>query len=99
MRNSNPGVSIVSAQRPNSNLDSMFAMQATGRDFQHGSNFCFPGSILLVVMIHRLLEECIHDKPLRKELFSSVLSREILSNFNNTQKSCIHTKFTHFVSL
>ena len=47
----NPGVSIVSAQRPNSNLYSMF-MQATGRDFQHGSNFCLFGSILLVVMIH-----------------------------------------------
>ena len=27
---------------------------------------CFPGSILLVVMIHLPLEECIHDKPLHK---------------------------------
>ena len=40
MRNSNPGVSIVSAQRPNSNLVSMFTMQTTGRNFQRGSNFC-----------------------------------------------------------
>ena len=39
-RNSNPRVSIVSAQRPDSNFDSMFTMQATGRDFQHVSNFC-----------------------------------------------------------
>ena len=37
-----PRVSIVSAQRPNSNLGSMFTMQATGRDFQHVSNFVFP---------------------------------------------------------
>ena len=27
---------------------------------------CFPESILSVVMIHHLLEECIHDKPLHK---------------------------------
>ena len=52
----------------------------------------FPGSILLVVMIHLLLEECIHDKPLHK-IVSSVLNHEILSNFNNTQKSCAHFDF------
>ena len=27
---------------------------------------CFPGSILLVVMIRHFLEGCIHDKPLHK---------------------------------
>ena len=42
MRNSNPGVSIVSAQRDNSDLNSMFTVQVTGRDFQHGSDFCVP---------------------------------------------------------
>ena len=72
MRNSNPGVSIVSAQRPNSNLDSMFTMQATGCNFQYGSNFRFPGSILLVVMIHLPLEECIHDRLLHEFVTSLV---------------------------
>ena len=42
MRNSDPGVSVVSAQRPNSNFNSVFTIQATGRNFQHGSNFVFP---------------------------------------------------------
>ena len=42
----------------------MFAIQATGRHFQHASKLCFPGSILLVVMIHHFFEECIHDRPL-----------------------------------
>ena len=31
---------VVFTQRPNSNLNSVFAIQATGRYFQHGSNFC-----------------------------------------------------------
>ena len=33
-------VSVVFTQRPNSNLNSVFTIQATGRYFQHGSNFC-----------------------------------------------------------
>ena len=63
MWKSNPGVSVVSTQRPNFNLNSVFTIQATGRNFQHGSNFCFRGSILLVMVIRLPLEGCIHDKP------------------------------------
>ena len=40
MINSDPRVSVVFAQRPNSNLNSVFAIRATGRHFQHRSNFC-----------------------------------------------------------
>ena len=39
-RNSDPGLSVVFIQRPNSNFNSVFTIQATGRNFQHGSNFC-----------------------------------------------------------
>ena len=42
MRKSNPGVSIVSAQRQNSDLDSMFTVQITGCNFQYGPNFGVP---------------------------------------------------------
>ena len=40
MRNSDPGLSVVFTQRPDSNFNSVFTIQATGRDFQYGSNFC-----------------------------------------------------------
>ena len=39
MRNSDPGVSVVSAQRHNSDLNSMFTVQVTGCNFQYGPNF------------------------------------------------------------
>ena len=42
MRNSDPGVRIVSVQRHNSNLNSMFTVQATSCNFQNGSNFGVP---------------------------------------------------------
>ena len=44
---------------------------------------------------------CTHDRPLFCELweFCSVFRPEVLSNFNNIQKSCIHTKFAQFVCL
>ena len=99
MRNSDPGLRIVLTQRPDSNFNSVFTIQATGRNFQHGSNFCVsldPSSWLWWSIISWksvfTTGHCI-------KLFFSVFSHEILSNFNNTRKSCIHTKLTYSVSL
>ena len=65
MRNSDPGVRIVSVHRHNSDLNSVHTVQATGCNFQYGPQFwCSFGSILLIEMLLHLLEECIHDKPL-----------------------------------
>ena len=48
-------------------------------------------------MLVLLLEECIHDRLLHKiERDLQCLSKKKLSDFNNIQKSCIHTKFTQF---
>ena len=95
MRNSDPGLSVVFTQRPNSDFDSMFTIQATGRDFQHGSNFyasldpsfrlwCFFvswKSVLTTGHCMTLWEFC------------SVFRHEVLlSNLNNTHESCIDTK-------
>ena len=38
MRNSDPGVSVVSAQRHNSDINFMFTVQITGCNFQYGPN-------------------------------------------------------------
>ena len=39
MRNSDPGVSVVSVQRHNSDLNSILTVQITGCNFQYGPNF------------------------------------------------------------
>ena len=39
MRESDPGVSVVSTQRHNSNRNSMFTVQITGCNFQYEPNF------------------------------------------------------------
>ena len=39
MRNSDPRLSVVFAQRPDSNFNSVFTIQAKSRNFQHGFNF------------------------------------------------------------
>ena len=75
---------LSSLRDPDSNFNSIFTVQITGRGLPIQVQFSsFPGSILLVVMIHRFLEECIHDKPLHKIVSPLVLSHEILSNLNN----------------
>ena len=38
MRNSDPGLRVVFTQRPDSDFNSMFAVQTTCRNFQHKSN-------------------------------------------------------------
>ena len=101
MRNSDPRVSIVSAQRHNSDLNSMFTVQVTGCNFQHGPNFgvpldpsfwlwCFFFSWKSVFTTSHCIELC---------RISSVFRHEILSILHNTQKSCIHTEFTQFILL
>ena len=48
-----------------SDFNSMFTVQITGRDFPKRVLFCISlNPSVRVVMIHLLLEECIHDKPL-----------------------------------
>ena len=44
MRNSDPRVRIVFVHRFNSNFHSIFTLQVTGCDFQHGSNFGVPSN-------------------------------------------------------
>ena len=62
MINSDLGVRIVFVHGHDSDLNSIFAVQITGRDFQYRSNL---GTNLLVAMLLRLLAECTHDRPLR----------------------------------
>ena len=58
---------ILTQQRHNSDLNSMFTVQIIGCNFQHGLNFrVFLGSSPSVVMLLLLLEECIHDRPLHE---------------------------------
>ena len=96
MRNSNPRVSSVSVQRPNSNLDSMFTMQATGRNFQHGSNVRV--SILLVVMNLLPLEECIHDRSLY-EIVSNLQLSLVMKYCPFQQHSEILHPYKNFLNL
>ena len=42
MSNSDPGVSIVSVQKPNSDLNSILTVQVTGRNLLYGPNFGVP---------------------------------------------------------
>ena len=71
MRNSDPGVSVVSAQRPNSDFNSVFTIQTTGRNLQQGSNFrVLFESILLVAKLDRLGKESINDKPLNEIVYN-----------------------------
>ena len=84
MRNSDPGVSVVSVQGHDSDLNSILTMQITGCNFQYGPTHCVPldpGNCM------KLWDIC------------SVFRPEILSYFNCSQKSCIHTEFAQFVLL
>ena len=101
MRNSDPRVSVVFVQRPNSDLNSIFTMQIIGCNFQYGSSFgvtldptsglrCFFVTWKSVFTIGRCTELW---------EFCSVFRHEILSDCSNIQESCIHTKFTQSVLL
>ena len=102
MRNSDPGVSIVSAQRLNSDLNSVLTVQATSCTFQHGVQFlCFSGSILQGCDVESSLGRVYSRQATVLNCVKSPVSfvMKWLSILHNTQKSCIHTKFTHFVLL
>ena len=91
MRNSDPRVSIVSIQRPNSDLNSMFTVQITGCNFQYGPNFGVSlDPTFWFVMLLLLLEECIHDKPLHE----IVRDLQCLSLWN-TVHSQQHSEILH----
>ena len=100
MRNSDPGVSVVSAQRHNSDLNSMFTVQITGCNFQYGPNLGVsldPAFRLWCCFFSRKsVFTTGHCTKLCK--ISSVFRHEILSILNNTQKSCIHTEI-HLICL
>ena len=101
MRNSDPRVRIVCSQTK------FWSQLRTYRasnwvQFPIRVQFwCSLGSILLVVMLLLLLEEYLFTTGHCMKLweFHSVFRHEVLSNFKNIQKSCIHTKFVQFVFL
>ena len=99
--NSDPRVSIVSAQKHNSDLNSMFTVQITGCNFQHGSNFGVPldPSFRLWCWIFSRKSVFTTSHCMKLCQVSSVFGTEILSIVQNTQKSCIDTTFTQSVLL
>ena len=101
MRNSDPGVRIVSVQRHNSNLNSMFTVQVTGCNFQYGSNFDVPLDPSFWLWCSFFSWNSVFTTGHCIELcqITSVLRHEVLSFLHNTQKSCIDTKFSQLILL
>ena len=101
LRDSDPGVSIVSAQRHDSDLKSIFTVQVTCCNFPQGPNFGVPLDpsyrLWCILLSWKSVFTTSHCIKLCETF--SVLSHEVLSILHNTQKSCIHTKFTQFVLL
>ena len=65
-----PRLSVVFAQRPDSNFNSVFTIQAKSRNFQHGFNFCASLDPFFSVVTNRhVLDERIRDKTLHKIVF------------------------------
>ena len=96
MRNSDPQVRIVFAHRFNSDFHSMFALQVTGYDFQHGPKFlCCLEFILSGQLICRLVVTCTHHMPLILWIVSilqcvlswSVVRLQLLSEILHQYKS------------
>ena len=100
MRDSDPGVRIVLAYRHTSDLNTVFTLWATSCNNQHGPNLGVSlWSNPSVPMLLRHSRQCVlTTSHCICELweFFSVFRHGMLSDFNNIQKSCIHTKFTHF---
>ena len=82
----------------NSHLNSMFTVQVTGCIFQHGSNFCVPSDPSFWLWCWFFSWKSAFTTGHWWE-FCSIFHHEILSDFNNIQKSCIHTNFTQSVLL
>ena len=102
MRNLDPRVRMVLVQRCSCNFHSIFTLQVTGCDFQHGSNFGIASNPTFRVRWFFISWQCVLTtcRWFCKlwELFS-VLCHEILSDFNCCQESCISTNFYHTILL
>ena len=91
MRKSHLKVSVVSVQIRNSDLNSMFTMQATGCNFQYKSNLCCcPWIHSFDCDASSSKEKCIRDRPLH------VIVRDLqcLSSWN-TVDSQQHSEILH----
>ena len=99
IRYSDPRLRIVLTHRPDSNFNSVLEVLKTGRDFQYRSNSHIsldpPFWLRSLVVSWKGVFATSHWLKLSK--ITSVSGHEILSNFNNTHKSCFLTKFTQFV--
>ena len=85
MRDSDPRVKVVFVRRRGSDLNSVLTVQATGCNFQYGSNFgCSLESNLVVQLNFRLLAMCTHDLP------------TAFLNFENSSVSFRHEKLSDF---
>ena len=96
--NSDPRMRTVLIYRFNSNYHSIFTLHVTGCDFQHGPNFCVPSNPTFrvswfFISWQSVLTTC-HWFCELWELVS-VLCREVLSDINRCQESCIITKLNH----
>ena len=80
MRISDPQVRIVVVYRLNSDFHSVFTLQETGRDFQHGSVDLSSRGKVYSRHVHWLC---------KLQEFVSVLRHEVLSDFNFFQEFCI----------
>ena len=97
---SDPRMRIVLIHGLNSNFNSLLEVLKTGRDFQYKSNshissdppFWLRSFVVSWkgVFATKTLFEVVLNSP-------ASLGHEILSNFDNTHKSCFLTKFTQFV--
>ena len=97
--NSDPRLGIVLIHRPNSNFNFIFEVLKTGRDFQYKSNphISLNPSFRLKIWIISKQNIFATNHWLKMCQISNVFGYEILSNFNNTHKSCFLTEFTHSV--
>ena len=102
MRNSDPRVRIVFVYRFNSNFHSIFTLQITGCDFQHGSNFGVPLNptfrLSWIFVSWQSVLTTLHWFCKLWELVS-VLCHEVLNDFNCFQESCLHTSLYHSILL
>ena len=99
MRNSDPGVSIVSVQRPNSDLNSIYRANNSCNFIR--AHFCVPLDPSFWLWCFFFSSKSVFTTSYCMKLWEicSVFRPEVLSNLNNIQKSCIHTEFTQFVLL
>ena len=95
MRNSDSRERIVFVYRFDSNFHSMFTLQVAGCDFQYGSNFGVPSNPTFRVSWCFISWQSVLTTShwlCKLWEFFSVFCREVLSDFNCFQESCISTK-------